>query len=111
MVAPDPVRHPKNGSHRLPSALHSAKTRDSWRGLGEAWTAISYLICGIAVWGGVGYGLDRLLNTRPALFIVGVLIGNAGGVYLMYVRLMGETKREMSGSPHFESAGRRDHAP
>lgn len=57
-----------------------------WRGFGDAWTAVSYLICGILFWGGVGFGLDRLLNTGPALFCVGVLVGNAGGVYLIYVK-------------------------
>jgi F0F1-type ATP synthase assembly protein I len=60
-----------------------------WRGMGEAWTAVSYLICGIAVWGGLGWLLDRALHTTPVLFVIGALLGKAGGVYLVYIRAMG----------------------
>jgi F0F1-type ATP synthase assembly protein I len=70
-----------------------------WRGLGDAWTAVSYLICGIAFWGGAGYGLDRLFHTGPALFVTGVLIGNAGGVYLIYLRTLPRDEREKRHAP------------
>jgi ATP synthase protein I len=62
--------------------------------MGEAWTALSTLVTGIAVWGGVGYGLDRWLGTKPVLFVIGVLVGNFAAVYLIYMRsLRQEAKR------------------
>jgi F0F1-type ATP synthase assembly protein I len=57
-----------------------------WQGMGEAWNALSTLIAGIAVWGGIGYGIDRLVGTKPVLFVIGVLVGNFGGIYLLYVK-------------------------
>ena len=54
--------------------------------MGEAWSALSTLLAGIAVWGAVGFGLDRLLRTAPFLLIVGVFAGNFLGVYLIYAK-------------------------
>jgi F0F1-type ATP synthase assembly protein I len=54
--------------------------------MGEAYTALSTLVTGIAIWGGAGYGLDRWLGTKPVLFVIGVLVGNFAAVYLIYKR-------------------------
>lgn len=54
-------------------------------GASEGWAALSTLIAGIAVWGGVGYGFDRLFGTS-FLVVVGLLIGVAASIYLVYVR-------------------------
>ncbi|HVE91119.1 MAG TPA: AtpZ/AtpI family protein [Actinomycetota bacterium] len=62
------------------------QTRDTWRGLGDAWTAVSYILSGIAVWGGAGWLLDRWLSTGPVLLVIGILVGNFAGVYLVYIR-------------------------
>jgi hypothetical protein len=43
---------------------------------------------GIAVCGGVGYGLDRLLGTYPALMIVGIIAGHLLGAYLVYAKYL-----------------------
>lgn len=90
------VRHVRRGSRRIsavltPSGPHrlvpSAPSRATLlRGLESGWSAVSYLIGGIVVWGGAGYVLDRLLPTRPVLTIIGVLVGNAAGIYLLYLR-------------------------
>jgi F0F1-type ATP synthase assembly protein I len=61
-----------------------------WRGMGEAWTALSTLISGIAVWGGIGYLVDRWVGTRPVLFVIGVLVGNFAGIYLIYMKYFRE---------------------
>ncbi len=55
-------------------------------GIGEAWNYLSTIIAGIAVWAGAGYGLDHLLGTKPVLFVIGALVGNFAGIYLVYVR-------------------------
>ncbi len=61
-------------------------------GLTDAWSAVSYLISGVVLWGGVGMWLDATLGTRPVLTIVGALLGNAAGIYLVYRRTQwGET--------------------
>lgn len=56
------------------------------RGLESALSAVSYLVSGVLVWGGVGFGLDLLLGTGPVLAVVGAVVGNAAGVYLIYLR-------------------------
>lgn len=63
-----------------------------WSGLGQGWSALGSIISGIVVWGGVGYLLDRVFGIAPVLMIVGVLVGNFAGVYLIYVRSL--PKRE-----------------
>jgi F0F1-type ATP synthase assembly protein I len=47
---------------------------------------LAEMISAIAVVAGIGYGLDRLLGTWPALFAVGAVIGNGMGVYMVYRR-------------------------
>ncbi len=52
---------------------------------GDAWTVTGYLLSGLLVWGGVGLLVDRWLHTR--LFVlVGLLVGSAAAIYLIYVR-------------------------
>jgi hypothetical protein len=43
---------------------------------------------GIAVCGGVGYGLDRLFGTYPGLMIVGIIAGHLLGAYLVYAKYL-----------------------
>jgi F0F1-type ATP synthase assembly protein I len=57
-----------------------------WQGMGDAWTALSTMIAGIAVWGAVGFALDKVFGIAPVLMVIGVLVGNFAGVYLIYVR-------------------------
>jgi len=54
-------------------------------GASEGWAALSTLIAGIVVWGGVGYGLDRLFGTS-FIVVIGLLLGVASSIYLVYVR-------------------------
>ncbi|HYZ92038.1 MAG TPA: AtpZ/AtpI family protein [Actinomycetota bacterium] len=62
------------------------ESRRMWRGMGEAWNALGTIVGGIAIWGGVGYGIDRLVGTKPVLFVIGVLVGNFASIYLIYVK-------------------------
>lgn len=52
-------------------------------GTAGAVMTLLYVIIGIAFWGLVGYGLDRLIGTSWLVW-VGVLIGAFGGFYLVY---------------------------
>jgi ATP synthase protein I len=49
-------------------------------------TLVSYLLGGLAFWGGVGWVADRLLGL-PALFLpIGLGLGFAGSIYLIYTQ-------------------------
>jgi F0F1-type ATP synthase assembly protein I len=61
-----------------------------WAGFGDAWSAVATLISGIAVWGLAGFGLDKLLGTGPVFFVIGAVMGNFAGIYLMYVKSFGQ---------------------
>lgn len=56
---------------------------------GQGWTAVSYLIGGILVWGLVGWLIDRWWDTGGIATAVGAVLGAAGGVYLVVRRLGG----------------------
>lgn len=54
-------------------------------GAGEGWASLGSLLSGMLVWGGCGWLLDRWLGTE--VFVpVGVLVGLAASIYLVYVR-------------------------
>jgi F0F1-type ATP synthase assembly protein I len=57
-----------------------------WAGIGVGWAVTATLAAGIAVWGGLGYLVDRLLGLRWLFLPVGVVLGAAGGIYLVYLR-------------------------
>lgn len=87
MIDGQQVRRPTDRPHRIPGALFpSGGTPQLLRGLESGLSAVSYLVSGILVWGGVGFGLDHLLGTGPVLALVGAVLGNAAGVYLIYLR-------------------------
>ena len=50
----------------------------------EVWGLISTLVAGPAVWGAVGYGLDRLLGLA-VLLPVGVVLGFVTSFYIVYM--------------------------
>ena len=51
----------------------------------DAWTALSYLLSGFFLFGGIGWGLDALLGTG-VLTPIGLLFGGAASLYLIYIR-------------------------
>ena len=55
--------------------------------LGMGMTAISYLISGMLVWGGIGWLVDHWVGTRGIFAGIGSVLGIAGGVYLIVRRL------------------------
>lgn len=51
----------------------------------DAWAVLSRLIGGIAVWGGVGWLLDRWTG-HDALFLpIGIVLGISAALYLVWV--------------------------
>jgi F0F1-type ATP synthase assembly protein I len=59
---------------------------DAWAGVGTGWAISGTMIAGIAVWGGIGYLVDRLAGTPKIFTAIGVLLGAAGSIYLIYLR-------------------------
>ena len=54
-------------------------------GESQVWGLISTLVGGPAVWGAIGYGVDRLLDT--SLFLpIGVVVGFVTSFYIVYVK-------------------------
>jgi ATP synthase protein I len=56
-------------------------------GAGQGWVAISYLIAGIAVWGFIGWLVDRRFDLGGVPIGIGAVVGAAGGIYLVVRRL------------------------
>ena len=59
----------------------------AWAGMGIGWAVTATLVGGILVWGSLGYLADRLLGINPrVLTAVGIVLGAAGAIYLVYLR-------------------------
>ncbi|HUG84727.1 MAG TPA: AtpZ/AtpI family protein [Euzebya sp.] len=43
-------------------------------------------LAAILTWGGIGWMVDRVLGTAPLLMVLGFIVGNATGIYLLYLR-------------------------
>lgn len=52
-----------------------------------AWVAVSHLIAGIALYTGLGWLLGRWLGNETIGVAVGVLVGTAFALYLVFARL------------------------
>lgn len=52
-------------------------------GQGDGWAAVSYLISGMAVYGGIGWALGHWVWHSPLLFPLGMLAGLALAVALI----------------------------
>ncbi|MFI5907013.1 hypothetical protein [Dactylosporangium sp. NPDC051541] len=56
-------------------------------GANAGWSAVGYLISGIAVWGFVGWLVDRWLGWHGYCTAIGCVLGAAGGIYLVVKKL------------------------
>lgn len=54
-------------------------------GMGQGWASLGTLLAGMLVWGGAGWLIDWGLGIT-AFFPIGVLLGLAASVYLVYLR-------------------------
>jgi ATP synthase protein I len=44
------------------------------------------LVAAVLTWSGIGWLVDRWLGTEPWFLAVGALVGNAAGIYLIWLR-------------------------
>ncbi|MFZ4108308.1 MAG: AtpZ/AtpI family protein [Candidatus Planktophila sp.] len=49
------------------------------------WSIFGYLLSGLLFWGGIGYGVDKWLNTSY-FTLIGLLVGISGAIYLVWLR-------------------------
>ena len=54
-------------------------------GESQVWGLISTLVGGPAVWGAIGYGVDRIAETS-AFLPIGVVVGFVTSFYIVYVK-------------------------
>ena len=69
---------------RTPTAR--AHRRELWTGLDHSFVMGLELMSAVLLYAGLGYLADRWLGTGPWLFGIGALLGNAAGLYLIWVR-------------------------
>ncbi|GGP46052.1 hypothetical protein [Saccharothrix coeruleofusca] len=55
------------------------------RGDGAVWSIIGTLVSGPAVWGGIGFLIDRATDSR-VWTPIGLAVGFVTGFYIVYVR-------------------------
>lgn len=55
-------------------------------GEGLAWSIIGTLVAGPTVWGGIGFGIDKLLNSDPVFLPIGLVVGFVASLYLVYMK-------------------------
>jgi len=52
----------------------------------DATRRIGTLVAGLAVWGGIGFLIDRLTGFHAVFLSIGLVIGAIGGTYLVVAR-------------------------
>jgi F0F1-type ATP synthase assembly protein I len=66
--------------------MNGPRKSEAWSGMGIGWAITSTLIGGIVTVGGLGYLLDRVLGTGTVFTTIGIVLGAASGIYIVYLR-------------------------
>jgi ATP synthase protein I len=75
----------RSGARILRPMSAPGQRSDAWAGMGVGWSVTSFMIGGIAVWGGLGYLADRLIGTDGIFFAAGAILGAIGATYLVWL--------------------------
>jgi F0F1-type ATP synthase assembly protein I len=68
---------------RSPSA---SDRRAALRGLDQSSMMGVELVGATLTWAAIGWAIDRWLGTEPWFLAIGALVGNAAGIYLIWLR-------------------------
>ena len=68
---------------RSPSASHR---RGALRGLDQSSVMGVELLTATLTWAAIGWFVDRWLGTAPWFLAIGAILGNAAGIYLVWLR-------------------------
>ena len=52
---------------------------------GALWSIVGYLLSGLIIWGGIGWGFDQWFGTDYFL-LIGMLLGAGASIYLVWLR-------------------------
>jgi ATP synthase protein I len=55
--------------------------------MGMGMTAVTYLLAGMLVWGGIGWLVDHWVGTKGIFAGIGAVVGVGSGIYLIVRRL------------------------
>ena len=96
MTPPGPERRP--AAHVEPPVPGRSSPYEGLASGGDPWGYTVELLTATLTWGGIGWLADRWLGTAPWLLVIGLIVGNAAGIYLLWVRTGGSGAAP--GSPH-----------
>ncbi len=65
---------------------HPDRRDPLWAEMDKGWTMSVELLTAVAVWGGLGWLLDRWLDTEPWFVATGIILGGVLGFYLVVKR-------------------------
>lgn len=71
----------------MPRPMPSPSPRNTgWSGMGTGLSIATTILAGMLVWGGLGYLVDRLVWSEKVFTALGIVLGAAGGGYIVYLR-------------------------
>ncbi|MEX0984449.1 MAG: AtpZ/AtpI family protein [Actinomycetota bacterium] len=62
------------------------QSRSSWSGMGTGWAITTEMIGSMLTLGGIGWLLDLVFGTDGVFVAIGVVLGAALGVYVVWLR-------------------------
>lgn len=77
---------PREHAYNRPPERSGSTQRALWSGIDQASIMSVELIAAILTWSGIGWLIDAWLQTMPWFLVTGALIGNAAGLYLIWLR-------------------------
>jgi F0F1-type ATP synthase assembly protein I len=66
--------------------MSGPRKSEAWSGMGIGWAITSTLVAGMVTIGGLGYLLDRVLDTGTVFTAIGFVLGAASAIYIVYLR-------------------------
>ena len=66
--------------------MSGPRKSEAWAGMGTGWAITSTLVAGMVTVGGLGYLLDKVLDTGTVFTAIGFVLGAASGIYIVYLR-------------------------
>ncbi len=79
-----------------PAASEAMSLRQAWSGLDQASVMGTELMAAILTWTVLGWLADGWLGTGPWLMVAGALLGNAAGLYLVWLRSERMNREELA---------------
>jgi F0F1-type ATP synthase assembly protein I len=75
--------------------------RSAWNGIDQSGIIGAELVSAVLIWAFAGYWVDRWLGTAPWFLVIGALVGNAAGIYLIWLRAkrMDVAEAALTGGP------------